>query len=166
MAKPYENATPICIVLSIIALIGILAGMYFRSPLLTIFSLLPTVVYEVYRTEGESTKAASWGLLGVFILELILILFNVQFDLAAFLGVTEQYIAGYQVTLGDIKIFGPVLMAILSIILMVRTQGKYTKWLAGIIIVTSFALIYVMDPTIFQRYIQMAAQTLFDRISI
>ena len=166
MAKPYENATPICIILTVIALIGIIAGLVTKIPLIAILCLLPTVIYEVYRTEGESTKFASWGLLGVFIIELLLIIFNIQFDLATYLGVTEQYVSGYTVPLGDIKIVGPVIMAILSIILLIRTRGKYTRWLAINIIIASFALVYVMDPTIFQRYIQIASQSLISKVNL
>jgi len=166
MAKPYENATPICIVLTVVALIGIIIGLATKIPLITILCLLPTVAYEVYRTEGESTKYASWGLLGVFIIEIILILFNVQFDLASYLGVSEQYISGYTVPLGDIKIVGPIIMAILSIVLLIRTRGKYTRWLAVNIIVASFALIYVLDPMIFQRYIQIASESLLRNINL
>ena len=156
MAKPYQNAVSICVILSVLALIGILAGGYYHSPLITIILLLPTVGYEVYRTEGESTKWASWALLALFIAEFILIVFNISYDLASFLQRSEEYIAGYTVPLGDIKIVGPALMAVLSIILFIRTAGVYTKWLAVIIFITSFALIYSLDATVFERYLKLA----------
>jgi hypothetical protein len=158
MAKPTKHATPICIVLSIIAALGILIGILAQSALVTIIFLIPTVVYEIYRTEGKSTKWASWTMLGVLIVEIVLILFNVTFDLAQFLEVDEKYVAGYNIPLGDIKIVGPTLMAVLSIILFVRTRGKYTRWLAVIIFITSFAIVFNLDQTIFERLIKFAIE--------
>ena len=126
MAKAYKYATPICIVLSILALLGIVIGIVKSNPLITIVFLLPTVIYEVYRTEGKSTKWASWGLLIVFIAEFIFIVANISFDLAEFLGKTEGRVGGYDVPLGDIKVVGPAIVAILALILFFRTRGRYT----------------------------------------
>jgi len=60
--------------------------------------------------------------------------FNVSFDLAAFLGTTQESVAGYNIPLGDIKVVGPGIMAVLALILFIRTRGRYTKWLAIIIL--------------------------------
>ena len=49
-------------------------------------------------------------------------------------------------------------MAVLSIILFIRTYGAYTKWLAVIIFVTSFAIIYTIDPLIFKELLKYAVQ--------
>jgi hypothetical protein len=166
MAKPYENAVSICTILTIAAAFGIFLGYTYHSPVITIIFLLPAVAYEVYRTEGETTKWASWALLGLFIAEFILIAFNINYDLASFLARSEQYIGGYTIPLGDIKLVGPAIMAVLSIILFVRTGGVYTKWLSVIIFITSFALIYIMDPTIFERYIQLAVNQIPQNINI
>ena len=154
MAKPYQHATLICVILSVIALIGIVIGIRNLNPLITIIFLLPTVVYEVYRTEGVSTKWASWGLLAIFIAELVLIIGRINYDLAKFFGTTSKYIGGYQVPLGDVKVVGPVIMAVLSIILFSRTRGRYTKWLAVIIFITSFVIVYALDPTIFKQLLR------------
>jgi hypothetical protein len=158
MAKSYKYATSICIAFSVLTLIGIIIGVIKSSPLIAIIFLLPTVIYEVYRTEGKSTKWASWGLLIVLIAEIILIAFNVSFDLAEFFGVTSQRIAGYNVPLGDIKVIGPTIIAILAIILFARTRGRYTKWLAIIIFITSFAILYALDPTIFSRLLRIGIE--------
>ena len=158
MAKPYKYATLICAILSILALVGVIIGIIKSNPLITIILLLPTVVYEVYRTEGKSTKWASWGLLIVFIAEIILIVANISFDLAEFLGMTEKRIAGYTVPLGDIKVVGPAIMAVLAAILFVRTRGRYTKWLAVVIFITSFAVVYVLDPTIFAELLRFGIE--------
>ena len=158
MAKPYQHATPICIVLSLLALLGIIIGVLGSSPLIIIIFLFPTVIYEVYRTEGKSTKWASWGLLATFIAEIFLIVANVSFDLAEFLGTSEETVGGYAVPLGDIKVVGPAIMAVLSLILFTRTRGRYTRWLAVIIFIASFAIVYSMDPTVFRRLIGLGVK--------
>lgn len=61
MAKPTKNASLICAVVMIVALIGIIIGIVTGDALWAIFLLLSTVVYKIYRTEGVSTEWASWG---------------------------------------------------------------------------------------------------------
>lgn len=164
MAKPYQNATPICITLTVIAAIGILLGLINMSPLIPVIFLLPAAVYEVYRTEGRSTKAASWGMLGLLIAELLFLVFNINFDLAKFLDRSYTYIEGYKVPFGDIKIISPTLMAVLSVVLISNTRGRYTRWLAVIIFVTAFAIIYTIDPNLFQELFKMALNEGIDRL--
>ena len=164
MAKPHKNAVAICVVLSIVALIGVIGGLLTKNVLVTLFLLLPTIIYEVYRTEGKSTKLASWGLLGVFIAEIVLIVFNISFDFAEWLGMNTAEVAGYEVPLGDVRLVGPILMAVLSIVLIVRTRGVYTKWLAAIIIIVSFVSLYVLDPEIFQTFLKVAVEEGIDAV--
>lgn len=164
MAKPTKHATLICVICSILALLGIILGMVFSRALIAILFLLPAVIYEVYRTEGKSTKLASWGLLIVFLATLILVIFNISFDLGEWLGVSEKYVAGYDIPLGDIKIFGPTLMAILSVILFIRTYGRYTKWLAVIIFITSFAIVYILNPDIFGQLLRFGVEEGLEQI--
>ena len=45
----------------------------------------------------------------------------------------------------------PALMAVLAIILIVRTRGAYTRWLALNIIVCVLALTYVLGPNVFRE---------------
>lgn len=80
---------------------------------------------------------------------------NLSFDVSAFLSSSEEWVAGYRMPLGDIKIVGPAQMAVLSIILFVRTGGRYTKWHAVIIFITAFAIVYTLDPTIFNRLMRI-----------
>jgi len=89
---------------------------------------------------------------------------DVSFDVASLLGYSSRYVAGYEVPLGDVKVVGPAIMAVLALILMARTRGRYTKWLAVNIIVTSFALIYVLDHTVFLRWVQLAVDVLAERV--
>lgn len=164
MAKPTKHAAAMCTVLSIIALIGIILGFVTGNVLFPLFLLLPTIIYEIYRTEGASTKLSSWGLLGVFIAEIVLILFDVSFNIAEWLGMENAEIAGYNVPLGDIRMIGPVIMAVLSIVLIVRTRGIYTKWLAVIVIIVSFVSLYLLDPDIFQQFLKVAVEEGIDSV--
>ena len=164
MAKPYQHATSICLGLTFLAAVGILWGLNALNPLITMIFLLPAVLYEVYRTEGASTKNATRGLLIVFILEILFIVGNVNFDLASFLGTEQRYIAGHAIPLGDIKVVAPTIMAALSAVLFTRTRGRYTKWLAVIIFAGSFAIVYTLDPTVFARLLELGVKEGLDRI--
>ncbi|HCC68149.1 TPA: hypothetical protein DEP90_03045 [Patescibacteria group bacterium] len=164
MAKPTKYAPLICTVVSILALIGIVVGLLTQETLVIVFLLLPAAIYEVYRTEGKSTKASSFLLLGVLIAEILLIIFKVDFNLADYFGVDTKYIGGYMVPLGDIAIVGSSLMAVLSVILFLKTYGKYTKWLAVTIFITSFGIIYSIDPGVFKELFQYAIEQGINRI--
>lgn len=164
MAKPTKHASKICLILSIVAALGIVLGLIIGSPMAIVIALLPTVAYEVYRTEGPSTRWASWALAIVLVLQALFLVFDISLDLAELLGYSSRYVAGYEVPLGDVKVVGPAVMAVLALILMSRTRGRYTKWLAVNIVVTSFALIYVLDHTIFVRWIQLAVDVLAQRM--
>ena len=165
MAKPTKHASKICLAFSIIAALGIVLGLLIGSPMVILIALIPSVAYEVYRTEGPSTRWASWALAIVLVLQALFLTFNVSLDVASLLGYSSRYVAGYEVPLGDVKVVGPAVMAVLALILMTRTRGRYTKWLAVNILVTSFALIYVLDHTIFVRWIQLAVDVLAQRVN-
>jgi hypothetical protein len=85
-------------------------------------------------------------------------LFNVDFNLAEFLGADQQLVGGFWLPLGELTTVGPMLMAVLAIILFTRTWGVYTRWLAAVIFFTSFAIIYALDPTAFQDMLALAVQ--------
>ena len=148
----------------ILALLGIILGLVTLNPLWVIFFLFPTVIYQIYRTMGVSTKWASWMMLFILIAQAFLILFKVNYNFAECLGQDTIYVGGQQVPLGDIQTLGPVLLAVVSSILLIRTAGIYTKWLAGIIFVTSFALIYVMNPEIFSELLRNAVRQVLQQI--
>jgi len=164
MAKPTKYATQICVGLSVLAFLGIVLGFILKSALVTVLFLLPVVIYEVYRTEGRSTKWSSWGMLGLLIMEIVLIVTGVSFDLVQFFGVSEKNVAGYDVPLGDVKIVGPVLMVVLSVILFVRTRGRYTRWLAVTIFITAFAVVYLLDPSNFSDILKFGVNEVMDRL--
>jgi len=161
MPKPTEHAPLICTILTIAAIIGCVIGYFYHLPLVILGVLLPVVAYEIYRTEGESTRLSSWLMLAVLIAEGIFILFKINFDLGQYLGQNQVYVGGTFVTFGDIKVLAPTLLAILSAILFARTAGIYTKWLSVIIFITSFVLIYVISPTAIPDLIRAAIQRVF-----
>lgn len=156
MAKPTKYATHICILVTVFALIGIVLGLFLSSPIIIVLFLLPAAIYEAYRTEGKSTKAASILLVIILFLELLFLIFGFSLNLAEFLGASEKYIGGYWVPLGDIKVVAPVIIAVLSIILFTKTWGVYTKWLAVVIFITSFVIVYSLDSEIFQNLLKFA----------
>lgn len=164
MPKPTKNAPLICTILSIVAVVGIVVGLLTKIPLIPIFLLLPAVIYEVYRTEGDSTRLSSVLLLLVLIGEIILIIFNINWNLATFLGEETKTVASFTIALGDIKVVAPLLMAVLSVVLFIRTYGIYTKWLSVVIFVTAFAVVYIIDPEIFKIAAKFAVDEGFSRL--
>lgn len=158
MARPTKYAGLICTILSVVAVIGILIGVIAKNPFVVLVGMTPSVAYEVYRTEGETTRWASWALAGALIFEFVLVIFNISIDIGAFLGSSTQEVAGYQIPLGDMRIVAPALIAVAALILMARTRGAYTKWLAVNIIVSALALTYVLDSSTFAELLRQGAQ--------
>jgi len=165
MAKPTKYAPAICIGVSVLAVIGVIISFIAQSPIPLLFLLLPAAGYEVYRTEGDSTKAASALVLAAIIFELILLIFHIDFNLASYLEVDSTTIAGYLVPLGALSVVGPTVMAILAIVLFIRTYGVYTRWLAVIIFLSAFVIIYLLNPVAFQELLKMAVKEVVDRLS-
>ncbi len=158
MAKPYRHAALICLALTALAIIGVVLGFILWNPLPLLVLLLPTVAYEVYRTQGESTKWASWLLLIIVVAEVVLVIANVEFDLAGYLGQETQYVGGYEVPLGDLRVVAPAAVAVLAVILLLRTRGVYTKWLAVVIFLAAFAVVYTLDPSYFGRLLRVGVE--------
>lgn len=155
----------VCTILTIVALLGAGLGLVSKNPLWVLFLLLPTVIYEVIRTkEGASTKYSSILLLIILVLEIGLIVFGINYDLAKFFETDEKYIAGYSLPLGDIKTFGPVLTAVLSTVLIFRTYGPYTKWLSIIIAIGSLVAIFLINPSFFEQALKLIMNELFNRL--
>jgi hypothetical protein len=165
VAKPTKYASLICAIMSVFAVVCIIGGLVMGNSVLILIGITPSVAYEVYRTEGESTRWASWAMAAVLVLEFVLVIFHIGFDLGAFLGASSQQVAGYSVPLGDIRIVGPAVMAVLAILLIVRTRGVYTRWLALNIIVSVLALTYVLDPNVFQELLRQGVQEGFKQLS-
>lgn len=165
MAKPTEHALLICVITSIFAVIGIIASLLWSTPLPAIILLFPTVIYEIYRTEGASTKISSVVIGLVLFLELILIVTKVDLDLGKLIGEDTKYIAGYEVPLGLLSIVGPTVIAVLSVVLFVRTYGIYTRWLAVAIFLTSLVIIYTINPPMLGDLFKFVVKEGLDRVS-
>lgn len=153
----------ICAIMTVLACLGILLGFHYFSPLLIILFLFPAVIYEVIRTQGESTKSASLIMLAALSVEFLLIVFNINFDLAKFLNMSTFYFQGTPLPLGELKTLIPAAVAVASIVLIKNTRGIYTKWLSIIIIAGSVALIYSLTPDDFAKFAQMGIKTLMNR---
>jgi hypothetical protein len=158
MARPTKNATPICIGLSLLALVGIIVGLTTSTPLVMVLVLIPVVAYEIYRVEGESTKWASWGTGAVLLGLVVLTIFDISWNLAEWLGQDSTDVGGYLVPLGDIKSVGAAMLGALAVVLFFRTRGIYTRWLAVIIFVTVAALVYVLSPDVFRDLLRQGTQ--------
>jgi len=155
------SPTLVCTVLSILMIIGLILGFATKSALIVALFLLPVVAYEIYRTRGPYTSFSSWMIIVVLLAEIVLIVFNINYDLGKFLDLDYTYVGGQYVPLGDIKILGPTLLAIFSLILLLRTYGPYTKWLSVIIFVSAFIMVYILSPIMFKELIRSAVQHIF-----
>jgi hypothetical protein len=147
-----------CLIITFVAVIFIGLGFIFKSPLLMIIGLLPAAFYEAYRTWGITTKLASIILCLILIFEAIIIIFNIHIDLAKIFGFSKKYISGYGEILIDIKTLIPLIIIFLSVLLIVRTIGPYTKWLSLILIAGCFCLIYILYPTKFNDLFKFAVK--------
>lgn len=143
-----------CVILTLIAAAFAVPALIFKWPVALIAGLLPAAVYEIIRTEGVSTRAASVVLTLVLLAEIVFILFNIRIDLAALSGVTGKTVGGYDLPLGDIRMVGTFVLAILAVVLFIRTAGAYTKWLAVVLFAGAFALIYLLSPSEFPKLLK------------
>ena len=122
MAKPNKYAPLLCTIFMVIAIIGIVLGFVFKQALIPIILLLPTAIYEVIEQKVNPLKRLLsfcwrfWSLM-------FLVLFDVQINITEILGSDQQYIGGYWVPLGDLRIVATTVITIISVILFTRTRG-------------------------------------------
>lgn len=164
MARPTKNATAICLGLSVLTVICIVIGLATSTPLVILLALVPTVAYEIYRVEGESTKWASWGMGAVLLALFVFLVFDLSWNLAEWLGQEEAEVGGYLVPLGDIKTLGAAMLGAMAMVLFFRTRGIYTRWLAAIIFVGVAALVYGLNPDVFADLLRQGAQDAINQI--
>jgi len=153
MAKPTRNAALICGILTVIAALGAAASIYWTQPLAVIIAALPAAAYELYRTEGFSTRLASAGVLAVLVAEIVLVVGKIEINIARFVA---KYTGSMPVV--DAKLAGPVVIALLAIMLVRRTAGIYTKWLAVVLLGSAVALFYTLDPALIAKFFTPALQ--------
>lgn len=154
------KASPVflCVLFTLAAAAGIAAALITKTPLYIIAGALPAAVYEVFRTRGPFTIMASVAVLVLIVVEALLIVLKVNFDVAKFLGYSYTGFSSYSVPLGDIKIVIPALTVIFALILVIRTAGPYTKWLSAIIIASCFVLVYQISPSEFPKMMKWAVE--------
>lgn len=145
--KSGKLSTPsiICILCSVFALIFIFLSFYLENPYLILIGYFPAAVYEAIRTAGPYTKAASVGTMLLIILQALALKGIIKFNLATFLDQETAYIKGYWLPLGEITTVFPLITVVLAILLFQRTIGRYTKWLAIIILISSIALLWQVN---------------------
>jgi len=150
-------AAQICVGISIFTIITLILGLLFKNPYFLIAGIVPAAIYEAWRTEGYYTKGSSIAIAILVVLEILAILEIIKINLAQILGQDQAYYGGYIFPLGDIKFVFPIVAVILSILLIYRTYGKYTKWLAVLLLITSVALLYLVNKgallELIKRYI-------------
>jgi len=149
MPRPIRYATPICLVLTGLAALGIVLGFLTDEVMYPIGFLLPTVAYEAYRTEGPSTRWASWTMAALMVALVVVAAFGIEFDLRRLFAADSTSVGGQTVPLGDVQVVFPAAMALLAAMLWTRTRGIYTRWLAAVIFVTAAAIVYLTAPDSF-----------------
>ena len=135
----------ICAILTLVTLITILLGFYFKNPYYIILGIFPAAIYEAVRTEGYYTKFGSLIILAAVILEILALRGIIKFNLANFFNQENLYFSGYFIKLGEITMIFPALAAIASLILLFRTYGIYTKWLSILLLASSVCLLYLVN---------------------
>jgi hypothetical protein len=156
MAKSTKNAPLICGIMTLAVLAGAIGGVLLMksdpvrwqklAAVLVIAAVLPAVIYEVYRTEGFTTKLASAAMLVLLTAVAVIVILGLKLDLGALLGGKIKALAGVNAAL-----LGPGVTAVISLYLIRRTAGVYTKWLAAIILGASVALLFVLEPAAFGK---------------
>jgi hypothetical protein len=141
----FTTPTNVCIFCTLFALAFIFLSFGLNKPYLILIGYFPAVIYAAIRTAGPYTKLASVGIAILTVLEWLAIAGIIHFNLATFLDQETAYIKGYWIPLGDIAFVFPLIVIVLSILLFVRTAGRYTKWLSIIILVSSAALLLQVD---------------------
>jgi hypothetical protein len=71
---------------------------------------------------------------------------DIDINLAELLGTERTTIAGQAIELGSVQMVMPALMGACALILLSRTRGKYTRFLAVAIFVASVIVVYMVDP--------------------
>lgn len=146
--KPQENPQIpkiVCAICTLITLATILLGFHYKNPFIIIVGIFPAAIYESVRTEGYYTKAGSIIILIAVILEILALKGIIKFNLANFFNQETLYFSGYFIKLGEITVIFPVLAAIISLVLLFRTYGIYTKWLSVLLLASSICLIYLIN---------------------
>lgn len=134
-----------CTVITVIALATLILGLILKNPYVVIAGIIPAAIYEAWRTQGFFTKLQSVGILVLVILEILAIMRVFTLNLGQGIEGEEVYVGGFILLLGDIRFLIPAIMVVLSLGLLWRTYGMYTKWLSVVLTASSIALLYIVN---------------------
>ena len=154
-----KSATMIAIVISVFTIATIVLGLVTNNPYWIIAGIVPAALYEAWRTEGYYTKTASIVIVVLVLLEILAIMGLIRFNLASYFNTSTMYFGGYVMPLGDIISIFPIIAVLLSILLVRRTYGPYTKWLAILLIASSVVLLYVVNRSVLPDLIRSGASS-------
>jgi hypothetical protein len=146
MAKSTKYAVLICSILTVIAVAASILGIFKNIPLAIVIGMLPVAAYEVYRTEGITTKISSVGIFLILIVEIVVIAQGMKLDSIEALSSLKKTFPFI-----ELSMIAPVVTAFLSFTLFKRTFGIYTRWLAVVILATSLALLYSVNPSLVEK---------------
>ena len=126
-----------CIVISIIAVLGIVLGIKLKKPLITATALLPAVIYEVRKAKGLFAKIISLLSLLILLAEIYAATTIISVDLSRLTGGLLKHTV-------NAALLGPVILVIFSIYLLRYAAGVYAKWLSIIILAGSAVLFFII----------------------
>ncbi len=159
MAQSTKYATLICVIMTILLVVLSFIAYKINKPLLIPLIMIPIAAYEVYRTEGVSTKWASWGVLAGIIIEAILVVGGIKINISKIISLVYPLDANI-----DLSAAIPVLIALCAIMLVKKTAGIYTKWLAVLIIAGAAVLFYLIDPSMFGSILSSGVKEGIDKL--
>lgn len=146
MAKSTKNAVLICSILTVVAAAASFFGIIKSFPLAIVIGMVPVAAYEVYRTEGITTKISSVGIFLILLLEIVVVARGMKLESIEALSSLKKTIPSI-----ELSMIAPVLTAVLSFTLFRRTYGIYTRWLAIVILATSLLLLYSVNPSLVEK---------------
>lgn len=154
MAKPFKNALPVCLILTLIALIGCLLAFFFKLPLLSALFILPAAVYEVYRAEGILTKAAS-GIYTVIMLVLsVMIIFSLDLKLDGLLQLANLSAGKLLAPFAALSTVLVLAAAALGVFIFLKTGGVFTRWLGIDLALAGLFQFFIMRRELFIEIIR------------
>ncbi len=146
MAKSTKYAVLICSILTLAAAAASLLGIQKNLPLAVVIGMLPVALYEAYRTGGITTKISSFLICLILIAEIVIIAKGMKLEsIEALISLKKSF------PFLELSMIAPVITALLSFTLFRKTYGIYTRWLAIVILGTSLALLYSVNPSLMDR---------------
>lgn len=134
-----KRPTLISLLMTVAVVAGLIFAVVYERPVILVACALPASLYEVVRTEGFYTRLFSGTIALLLLAQLIAIFAGWDYDLA------KQTVVVLGIAISKVQILLPFVVAVLSVALVKRTWGKYTTWLAIVLVVASVGIIYVQN---------------------